>query len=248
MSFLKYVLFCFWIFGSPLKAEIIQANSMALIEEKVNTLLKTVPAKDILLAFDVDDTLVSKKNKEAPLLTENSIPQMIKRLQEKGVITIAFTAALSGKNNKGMPREIIRYVMLKNLGIEFHQGIQNFQWVYVEREEDSENEAIERDLVVFYKGILFSNAQNGDPNKGHAIVYFFQKRNLHPQIFIMVDDRRDQLEHIEEALKKDYPNTHFIGIDYEMPEPKTPEPLIQKIKRYWRKFLKRSFEVAAAAS
>lgn len=248
MSFLKYVLFCFWIFGSPLKAEIIQANSMAQVEEKVNTLLKTAPSKDILLAFDVDDTLIRNTGNKSYKLTEDSIPKMIKRLKDKGVVTIAFTAAQSGKNSKGVYREEIRYQLLKLLGIEFHQGIQNFQWVYVEREEDSENEAIERDLVVFYKGILFSNAQNGDPNKGHAIVYFFQKRNLHPQIFIMVDDRRDQLEHIEEALKKDYPDTQFIGIDYEMPEPKTPEPLIQKIKRYWRKLLKRSFEVAAAAS
>jgi len=228
-----FILFCLWIIISPLRAEIIHADTMVQVEERVNVLLKTIHAKDILVAFDVDDTLVRSSSAKTPKLTETITPTIIKNLQQKGVVTIAFTAAKSGKNSKGMSREIIRYLMLKSLEIEFFQGIQNFQSVYVEREEDSENEAIERDLVVFYRGILFSNAKNSDPNKGDAIVYFFQIRNLHPKVFIMVDDRRDQLEHIEETLKETYPHIQFIGIEYEQ-----PESAFKKFKRKYRKALK----------
>jgi hypothetical protein len=233
MSFLKYVLLGVWVLGAPLRAEIVHADTMALVEEKINTLLKTIPAKDILVAFDVDDTLIRSSSARAPKLTEEITPRIIKNLQQKGVVTIAFTAAKSGKNSSGIYREVDRYMKLKSLGIEFHQGIQNFQWVYVEREEDSENEAIERDLTIFYKGILFSNAKNSDPNKGHAIVYFFQIRNLHPKVFIMVDDRRDQLEHIEETLNQTYPHIQFIGIEYEQ-----PESALRKFKRKCRKAIK----------
>ncbi len=224
MSFLKFLVVGFWILGSPLRAEIVHADTMAQVEEQVNTLLKTVPAKEILVAFDVDDTLIRSSSARTPKLTEKITPRIIKDLQQKGVATIAFTAASTGKNSSGVYREFDRYMKLKSLDITFDQTI-NIDFDIHELGA----------TYTYYRGILFANAKGGTPTKGTVLVAFLKRVNqrISPSVFIMVDDRRDQLKHIEQTLNETYPYIQFMGIEYEQ-----PESALRKFKRKCRKALK----------
>ena len=66
----------------------------------------------------------------------------------------------------------------------------------------------------FYNGILFSNGERGESHKGHAIVAFLEKMELDPLCVVLVDDRPKNLMDVESSLKVYNPSIEFIGIEY----------------------------------
>ena len=58
-------------------------------------------------------------------------------------------------------------------------------------------------------GVLFAHYSN---DKGEVLVRFLRKTGLKPKKIVMVDDRRENLVHVEKALKKR--KVTFVGFRY----------------------------------
>ena len=140
---------------------------------------------------------------------EEDASKIIAQYQQQGIKTIAFTACLSGKLGEVDRIEQVRYETLKSLGFSFSK---TFPAIQDETLEDIPQYRSHH--PVFYKGILVSNGERGISCKGRTLISFLNKFHFSPQVIVLVDDKRKNLEDVERALK-DYNNSiRFVGIEY----------------------------------
>ena len=140
-----------------------------------------------------------------PKLIEADAPKVMKNL---GVRTILFTACFSGKLGPYASVKEMKSEATKKLGYDF-------------------SGTFKKDLMapVFYKGILFSEAEG---EKGRVMVQFIEKMGLQNlETIVMVDDRDGNLKDAQKAVKIAFPKMKFIGIEYggayNLSEPTTSE-------------------------
>ena len=221
-------------------------HTMNDVKIQVEKALEAVNPADILVAFDIDMTLIQsthpatayptlKKHgalykkifgslpsevKDVTLnlpaqfpskLVEESTPQIIEALQVQRVKVIALTAALTGYLRQvfGEARiEELRHSALDGLGINFENTFDFKEVTFKIIPPYRDNHP------TFFKGILFSNGEQGTHNKGTVLTTFLKHANFTPKVVIFVDDRKKHIESVEQALKEDYPETKFIGIEY----------------------------------
>lgn len=248
---MKQKLFLVLFFVIILNVERIQSQTMTThtihdIKIQVDKALETFDAPDILIAFDIDMTLIqsdhpatsySMMKKHGVLfkkilenlkgeardltfnlpvtipskLVEKETPQIIQEFQTKGLKVIALTAALTGSlpQLSGESRiEKLRHSALDGFGINFENTF-SFKEVIFKTIPSYRN-----NHPTFFKGILFSNGEQGSHNKGTVLVTFLQHTKFTPKMVILVDDRKRNVEQVEQALKEHYPSTQFIGIEY----------------------------------
>lgn len=135
--------------------------------------------------------------------TDPSIPALFQKMQKKCIASIALTAMPSGKYGLIPSMEEWRGEELKRSGIDFtlHSPIQadiNFE------------EFGEHNPLIFYKGMLCSS----DHPKGLALKAFLQKTDIKPSKIIFVEDKRNNLDSVEEEIKKmaiSYKGFHYVG-------------------------------------
>lgn len=221
-------------------------HTMNDVKAHVEKALETTNPGDILVAFDIDMTLIqsthpatsyptlkkhgavykkiferlSSEVKDVTLnlpaqfpskLVEEGTPQIIGTLQTQGVKVIALTAALTGYLRQALGEariEELRHSALDDLGINFENTFDFKEVIFKTIPPYRSNHP------TFFKGLLFSNGEQGAHNKGTVLVTFLKHANFTPKIVIFVDDRKKNIESVKHALKENYPGTQFIGIEY----------------------------------
>jgi hypothetical protein len=149
-------------------------------------------------------------------LVEPETPRIIKEIQQTGIQTIAFTASLAGPlffnptpTQAPQHIEALRFEWLKKFNIDFAQfSTEDFVLDEIPAHNDQ--------CPVFFKGILCANGEQGkDSSKGDVLIAFLKKMDLQPKAIVLIDDRMPNLESVSAALTKYYPQTQFLGLEYQ---------------------------------
>ncbi|MBA3956827.1 MAG: DUF2608 domain-containing protein [Parachlamydiaceae bacterium] len=234
---LLFILGMSMLLSTRISAEIIEINQISQLDTMVDEFKNT----DWLL-FDIDYTLtepthpalqmnVIKQNKQRfrdelakfaeeqkelipllmvtqslPQLTDPSIPNLIRRLQERNIPVLGFTAIDTSVIPKIGSIPAWRGRELKRLGISFHSKGSFFP---EERIEFTEFPPFRGTFPLYEDGILYSNVT---PSKGAVLVAFLNKISQQPSKIILVDDSLDNLQSVDNELKK--LGIAFLGIHY----------------------------------
>lgn len=234
---------------------------MSDVGEYVLQNVKHYNPEDVLCAFDIDLTLIQPDhpacyvpNVRKHLKTYRAIecqypsldtsipftytflepqhvvdPEIYTVLEQlKNIHKIAFTATLSGVFRDIGRLEILRYQQLLEKQLLFQSNFNG---------DDFELEACpsyRNTKPTFYKGVLCSNSENGATTKGSVLCAFLKKIQWQPKLVILVDDRSKNLYDVSVALKKDFPTTKFIGIEYLGAHNYCPQTITEEaFKAYW---------------
>ncbi|CDZ81890.1 hypothetical protein BN1013_02426 [Candidatus Rubidus massiliensis] len=144
-----------------------------------------------------------------PVLIDNSTPQFLKQIIQKGIPVMALTANLTGSFGTIRNMEQWRVNSLRCLGIDFSESA-SYQAPLI-----FDNLASYRGYYSNYlNGILFVNGTV--VSKGDAFLAFIEKTKLSPERIIFIDDREDNLKSLEAAIQKldkpvEYHGLHYIG-------------------------------------
>lgn len=128
-------------------------------------------------------------------LVEKTTPLFIQQLQKKGYKVIALTATLTSPL-KGLNIKENRFKTLSSFGIDFSKS-------FPEHEEITFRSLLanRNTYPLFYKGILFSNGENQANQKGAVLKEFLEKISFDPKHIVFVDDRKPNLDSIQEIFK-----------------------------------------------
>lgn len=165
-------------------------------------------------------------------LVEQNTPEVIKSIQRKGIDSIAFTAMLTGLP-KGISKindrtEKIRFNSLNSLSINFENSFKEREIIFNDVSAHNNN------YPVFFRGILCSNGEKGKDGKGAVLVAFIKKTTISPKVIILVDDKKKNLEDVEQYLKAHDPTIQFIGIEYQGAFTYAPKDINAKdFERFW---------------
>ncbi|MBM3610842.1 MAG: DUF2608 domain-containing protein [Alphaproteobacteria bacterium] len=266
--FLLTLFLCFCSY--TVNAKMVSIKSLKDVQPYVDEAFKDSAPEEILIAFDIDMTLTQpdhpvtyyphlkqhidsykeitsslsglEKDFLLTALTQNlpqrlieeDTPLIIKNLQLKGIKTIAFTAVLEKIfDNKNIKQ--IRFKTLNSYNISF-EGSFDFKEITLK-----EISAYNHHHPSYYKGILFSNGENGSHNKGIVLIEFLKYLPKLPSTIIIVDDKKRNLQEIEHALKHSYPHIEFIGIEYQGAFDYAPKPISKKeFEDFWNERVKQT--------
>lgn len=167
--------------------------------------------KDLMLT-----TVVTKHPQQ---LVEEKTSEIIRNLQDEGFKTIALTASLTGDFTQ--PNDKFTYKRrddLKRLGIDFSKSFKNRATVvtFTKFQEYAQG------YPMFYHGVLCANGENNGIGKGPVLDAFLKqirsskdnRQGYIPNVIIMVDDRKKNLENVQKYLDAHYPDLKFLGIEY----------------------------------
>jgi len=165
---------------------------------------------------------------------DEGIYDLLKTLRD--VKKIAFTATFSGKYLDFQRLEVLRYEQLKEKNISFEGNFENEDFILDECPSYRSN------YPCFYKGVLCSNSEKGTTTKGSVLCAFLRKVCWTPKCIVLIDDRSKNLKDVAKALKSDYPDIDFIGIEYLGAYSYCPQKMTQEnFKDFWQDcFLKSS--------
>lgn len=179
----------------PFEANIRQLSSF----KDAIPLLEKIPP-DTLVIFDMDDTLVVYRDESLPpALTESFTPNLIRKLQEKGIKTIALTATTV----VDAPQEELRYKELLEVGIDFSRSFQEF-FIF------NNFPLYKEHYPLLSKGIIYTNSMS----KGEVLSAFLEKvkDSLQPSLIIFFDDRLNNILDVKKAAEER--NINYVGFFY----------------------------------
>jgi hypothetical protein len=105
--------------------------------------------------------------------------------------------------------ENMRYTQLNQYGI-------NFENTFTEKDFLLTNcPAYRSNYPSFYRGILFSNGERGMTTKGTVLCAFLKIIDWTPKCVVLIDDRVKNLDDAKKSLRVQYPQTQFVGIEYQ---------------------------------
>ncbi|MBQ3565531.1 MAG: DUF2608 domain-containing protein [Alphaproteobacteria bacterium] len=138
------------------------------------------------------------------ILVDLASPEIIKKLQKRDNTTVfALTACLYKQ-----AVEEIRFYTLNSLGINFQNAFNISEIVFDNVTPYNQN------VPKYSNGIIYSNGENGAHNKGTVMRAFIKRIKQVPQVFIIVDDRKQNIEDLQAIFSEYYPETEFFGILY----------------------------------
>jgi hypothetical protein len=144
------------------------------------------------------------------------------------VKTIALTATLTGDFH-GQRIEEMRYQNLKQLGISFENAFPNLHDFAIDN-----CPSYRGNYPMFYKGILLSNSESGTTNKGTVLCGFLKKIGWAPKCIVLVDDRVQNHADVYNELKRDFPETKYIGIEFTGAANYCPQTIAEEdFERFW---------------
>ncbi|MDR2768950.1 MAG: DUF2608 domain-containing protein [Puniceicoccales bacterium] len=238
-------------------------EKMSAAQEQMDDLLKSYKGEDILCVFDIDGTLLqtdfpavyvpniaqhmevyrtlARRYKQVDptlaymhalklpqrLVEEDSL-KLIQHLKEKNIKTIAFTATLTGPFENYQRAETLRYAQLNQYGI-------NFEHTFAEKDFLLTNCPVYRsNYPSFYRGILFSNGVQGTTTKGTVLCTFLKTIDWTPKCVVFIDDRVKNLNDAKKSLRVQYPQTQFVGIEYQGACRYCPQTVSAEVfKQFW---------------
>lgn len=165
-----------------------------------------------------------------PVLIDDSTPQLLKQIIQKGIPAMALTANLTGSFGTIKNMEQWRVDSLRCLGIDFSESAP------YKTELMFDNLASYRGYYSSYlNGVLFVNGRV--VSKGDAFLAFIEKTKLSPERIVFIDDREDNLKSLEAAIQKlgkpiEYHGLHYIGAQ------KYPSEMIseEEFESKWQQF------------
>ena len=223
--------------------------------------IKNYNPEDVLCAFDVDFTLIQTDHPACYIPTVRKYVRILRELEQqyskldfsvafshlfsepqrvvdegiyalleqlKSIPQIAFTATVTGPFEDIKRLEVLRYQQLLEKQMQF-------------KCKNSEDDFVLEECPVyrgtyptFYKGVLCSNSENGTTTKGSVLCAFLRKLNWTPKLVILVDDRNKNHRDVSAALKRDFPHTKFIGIQYTGAHDYCPQIIsAEAFRDYW---------------
>ncbi|MEO1300660.1 MAG: DUF2608 domain-containing protein [Bacteroidota bacterium] len=162
-------------------------------------------------------------------LIEKETPAVVRAIQAQSIKTMAFTALLTGRLGDLEDAEVLRCRKLRALGFNFSQAFSHSPFVL-------EDVAIYNGYYpLYHQGVLYANGEGGTHNKGTVLVNFLQKVDYLPQMFIMVDDKTENLLAIQHALAAWHTSIQFVGIHYTGAQAYAPEAIPEATFRaFWQ--------------
>jgi hypothetical protein len=131
-------------------------------------------------------------------------PTIIQKLQNTGAKTLAMTAAKMGDLGTLPSFPVWRYEALKRLGIDFSNTFKDSIVFKHLSDFGGEHPGMEQ-------GIIYCGHQL---QKGVLLKDILIALQWQPQRIILIDDKMENVRSLSEALQKDFPHIHFIGIHY----------------------------------
>lgn len=144
-----------------------------------------------------------------PILIDEHIPELLQKINQRGIAAMALTANLTGSLGPIKNMEEWRINALRLLGIDFtHLAPYQKQIVLSDLSPYRNNYSTYLDGVLFVNGTTVS--------KGDAFLSFLEKTALFPEKIIFIDDREENLKSLEAAIQKlerpiEYQGVHFLG-------------------------------------
>lgn len=175
--------------------------------KKYSTVLKQITAN---LTPEQSDLMFNLSVMAAPLKTvENDTAKIINSLQQQGTKVIALTAGLVGAINNVASMEQWRFIQLKQLGLDFSSSFINIKDLTF-----TKLPAYRGNYPRFYHGILLANGGKGASSKAATLLAFLNKAQLTPNLIVLIDDQRKNLDEVALTLKQYNKELTFIGIEY----------------------------------
>lgn len=192
----------------------------------IKTLLKSLTKDEQNLTLN----LIVKANM---MRVDDAMPQILNNLKKKpNMNVIAFTASFAGKMDTITDMVLHRYQQLKAADIDFSDNFADLSPLVLNTLEPYRGHYPE-----FKHGILSSNTQS----KGKVLIAFLKhiaasknspttqsmpKTNItKPKTIIFVDDRKEIVMDVEQALGEHHPEIKFVGFVYDaaskFPSPKS---------------------------
>ena len=170
-----------------------------ILKEKIDTL---TPEK-------ADMLFCSMLLEKGTSLLDEKIPDLLKKLQKKGVSTIALTAVLTGK--VGPVKDMVewRHNQFNQLGINFLKNAPSANRFF-----SVDFPFYNQTQPVYAQGVLFSNGERGPVHKGLILESFLGHIDTMPTCIIVIDDNKKNLTKIEESLRSLQYQGHFIPIEF----------------------------------
>lgn len=201
------------------KKERLNANTINSLHKKGSKLFSTLNRK-------IRDQLWSIRNSvEHEVLIDEKIVDIINKLQEKSIKTIALTRFLVGKKDQTPPLQQWRINKLFAHGIDFSKSFSFTDPIIFKQF------SYEKRYPIFEKGILFTTFAT---TKDKLLRAFFEKINWYPNKVIMIDDSEANLKMVEQELKTLH--IPFIGFEYKAAE-KFPAFFDKDIAEFQMKYL-----------
>lgn len=220
-------------------------SSMKEAQTKLEDVLKSHKAEDIIIAFDIDMTLLQADH---PAVWYPSLKKHIaiyKKLMaslslEKKDRALMLTTQLSQRLVEETTPRIVKEIRGKGIKAialtasltgnfdqfkKFEQirysnlkqkGI-DFSDTFATQEITFKDfPSYNHNYPVFYKGVLCTNGEGGNERiKGLVLQAFLKAEGLHPKIIVMIDDKKKHLETMEAVFKEVDPSIEFIGLEYQ---------------------------------
>ncbi len=179
---------------------------------------------------------------------EEETPEVVKRIEEKGIKVIAFTATLTGKFNNIKDKIIaLRRDDLQKKGLDFTKSFKESAPVI----SFTEFPAYASSYPMFDRGILSSNGE-GFTTKGQVLCSFLQHVGLKhrqqtgspgyfPKVIFLIDDRKKNLEDVEIALKSCNDSIEFVGLEYQGAFSYAPQDISEEdFEKFWTALAEKS--------
>jgi hypothetical protein len=145
---------------------------------------------------------------ESQRLIDDRVNDYLNHLNKNQIKTTAITAMLCGAIEPYTASMIQwRYESLKALNIDFSDSFPDIDQLNL-----TDIPSYLKAHPQYYKGILCTNGELGEHNKGIVLESFLNQIDYQPKVIVMIDDKLKNLEDVQRSLQKS--NTRFIGFDY----------------------------------
>jgi hypothetical protein len=193
-----------------------QMANMKRYRDSAKKILKTLPREKLdiflnLMVINSDSVLI-----------DPSTPPLLHSLHQKGIRSIGLTAGLTGPFGSIESMELWKINRLRSFNIDFSLYAPiNQRLLFTTLPPNRNNHPL------YTHGIIFANGTSTP--KGDALTHFLHHAHLSPSHIIFLDDRQENLDHVEEAMKnllipftgihyeaaKDYPSALITQADFE---------------------------------
>lgn len=165
---------------------------------------------------------------EPQKVVEACIPEVMHRLQEMGIKTLACSAALSC-DLKGLDSKAWFHTTLSSFNIDFATSFPRLEsFVF----DDFAPYA--GSYPLYHKGILLTNKSD----KGAVLVSFLRRERYRPKVVMLIDNKKSNIDEMAGALLSFDPEIQFIGYDYHRGQEYAPEGIDDvAFLQWWKQLL-----------
>jgi hypothetical protein len=165
-------------------------------------------------------------------VVEECIPEVVQRLQSKGIKTLAFSAALSG-DLSGLDSKAWFRTTLQSFDIDFSLSFPKLESFIFDDFSSYANS-----YPMYHEGIILTNKSD----KGAVLVSFLKRTGYHPKVVVLIDNKKSNVGEMDAALKAFDPDIVFIGYDYNRGQEYSPQEIDNdSFLKWWKRVLSKIY-------